>query len=29
MARKASSPLTASLRAIDPGRSFLSLRVML
>ena len=29
MARKASSPLTASLREIDSGRSFLSLRVML
>ncbi|GAB6111918.1 biofilm regulation protein kinase SiaB [Desulfomicrobium salsuginis] len=29
MARKASCPLAATLRAIDSGRSFLSLRVML
>ena len=29
MARKASSPLAATLRDIDSGRSFLSLRVML
>lgn len=29
MARKAACPLAASVREIDPGRSFLSLRVML